>query len=410
MRARHGIRLCLWKAFRGTLSGSAIVVFSAAIGSAQESRAVATPEAAPALTLETRISMSDVLNRDQVESVVAIRSNEIREITNEAELRDPANELLAARLPEPAIRQITEGGQLRYVLPYRFKIVDPGAPDRLNLRAVAVVEQGGLRVEPTSLSYEGSVFVGIENEDNPGAPPANLGSPVLFQIVFSAGSVDPPAIQVSHTNLPFTRVRLGATTAPESAMLSIRASFDPTGDEMEIPVIPLKVLSAPDAIPGLGFGIGIVSVQLPGFLAGRVDEVTLNTSRGYLLPILVPLSEKGYGRSELRSAFFGTGEATITVERADLAFAPLTVRLFWPWVLIIALFVGASVSGGLFVRTETQGGFVLGFLIGVVVGVAVCAGINLTGMRSPEVATAAVAFVFAAVPGIAVSRKIWREA
>jgi hypothetical protein len=271
------------------------------------------------------------------------------------------------------------------------------------------VEQGGLRVDPNTVSYRGSVRVGIEDEDNPGAPPSNLAQPVLFQLVFNAGPVSPTDLEIRHTNLPFERVQLDATGVPETAVLSIRASFDPNGEDLEIPLIPLDILSAPEAIPGLGFGFGDVNVQLPAFLVGKITEVTLSTSRGYLRPTHVTLSEKGHGQSVLRSAFFGAGEARVNVERADLSFAPVSVRFFWPWALIIALVAGAAVSGGLFARTKTKGGFVLGSLIGFVVGVAICAGINLTGMRAPEVVTVAVAFVFAASPGFVVARKIWRE-
>lgn len=409
MRPLRHIIAQKWQATFGVfLMPFVIAVGSMTVG-AQGPRTETPAEAAQPVSIDTTLSVADALDGRNVAFVKALGEDEIREITTDADLEIAANEVIAARLLAPAERQIAEGGKLRYVLPYRFKVSSQSINDTLNLRAVAVVERGGLRVDPETVSFGGSVRVGIENEDNPGAPPAIFANPVLFELTFSAGSVSPSDIAITHTNLPFERVALSAMEVSDVEILNIRATFDPSGEDVEIPVIPIDVLSVPEAIPGLGFGFGDVSVQLPGFLVGRITEVTLSTSRGFLRPVNVPLSESGYGHSVLRSAFLGAGEARINVERADLFFAPVKVRFFWPWILIVAILAGAGLSGGLFARTKTTGGFLLGFLIGFVAGVAICAGINLTDLRAPQFVTVAVAFVFSAIPGFSVASKIWKQ-
>jgi hypothetical protein len=355
------------------------------------------------LSADAEISIADAFDTDQAAYVMALGRGEPQQITAASELEIGGDRFLATRLRAPAVQLPVEGAQLRYVLPYRFGVVAPGSPGRLNLRAVAVIEQGGLRVDPDTVSYQGSVRVGIEDQDDPGAPSAILENPVLFMLNFSAGRVQPRDLEITHTNLPFETVGLTVMQAPEKPVLNIRASFDPAdGENVEIPVVPIDILSAPEAIPGLGFGFGDVNVQLPRFLVGRITEVTLNSSQGYLEPSHVSLSPTGHGQSVLRSAFKGAGEARIEVKRDDLVFAPLTVRFFWPWALFVAVAVGAIVSGAIFARAKTKGGFWLGFLVGVVTGVAICGGINLTGRELPEFVTVVVAFVAAALPGFAV--------
>jgi hypothetical protein len=368
-----------------------------------------TPEPSGHLTAESKLTKTEVLDPRRVSIAVALGADRAREITSEDDLEITSHEVLAARIPGPVTSRIMEGGQLEYALPYRFADFNVGVTDRLLLRAVAVVERGGLRVDPETVQFRSSVRVGIINEDDPAVPREELAAPVSFQLTFSSGNVNPSDLEVTHTSLPFQRVELGAMDFREPPKLNIRASFDPLGEDIEIPVIPLEVLSVPEAIPGLGFGFGDVGVQLPGFLAGKITEVTLSTSRGSLRPILVPLSASGHGHSVLRSTFMGAGEARVSVERSDLAFAPATVSFVWPWMLILAAVAGAGLSGGLFARTNTTGGFLVGFLAGFAIGVAICAGINVTDLRAPEVASVAVAFFFAASPGVAVAKKIWKQ-
>jgi hypothetical protein len=386
-----------------------VVVATALVSTAQSPPLERTPPATPGISADAEISIHDALDTSRAAYLMALGAEEAHQITEVSELETGGDRFLATRLREPAIRLSVEEAQWQYVLPYRFGVVTPGGSGRLNLRAVAVVEQGGLRVDPDTVSYRGSVRVGIENQDDPAAPPVELKNAVLFMLNFSGGSVQPRDLEITHTNLPFESVALSALQAPEQPVLNFRASFDPPeGTDVEIPVVPIDVLSAPEAIPGLGFGYGEVNIQLPDFLVGRIMEVTLTTSRGYLKPNHVKLSESGHGRSVLRSAYKGAGEAHVTIERDDLVFTPVTVRFFWPWTLFIAVAAGALVSGAIFAFNETKGGLWLGFFVGLVTGVAICGGINLTGRELPNFATVVVAFVAAALPGfLIVAKKIF---
>lgn len=384
----------------------ALMVITSFLASAQGPTPKGTAPAAGRPIAEAEITVHDALDTSRAAYLMAIGADEAQQIISASELEMGGDRFLATKLREPAVQLSAEGAQLRYLLPYRFGVVSPGGFGRLNLRAVAVVEQGGLRVDPNTVRYQGSVRVGIENQDDPGALPVDLETPVLFMLNFSGGSVEPRDLEISHTNLPFETVWLAAMQAPKTPVLNFRASFDPPeGINVEIPVVPIDVLSAPRAIPGMGFGYGDVNIQLPGFLVGRINEVTLSSSRGHLEPTHVELSDSGHGKSVLRSAFFGTGEARIEVERDDLVFAPATVQFFWPWSLLLAVVAGAGVSGGIFKFAETKGGFWLGFLAGLVTGVAACGGINLTNWELPGFATVVVAFVAAALPGFTVVAK-----
>jgi hypothetical protein len=126
-----------------------------------------------------------------------------------------------------------------------------------------------------------------------------------------------------------------------------------------------------------------------------VTELTLHTTLGHLDPTTVTISATGRGESTLRSSGIGTASVTL-VDEAYEADA-VAVDFPWPWVLSIALVLGAVVGG--FLGQLAGGRFVVSALVGIVIGIAWCAGIRLTSIDLGTPVTAASAFVAAALYG-----------
>ena len=215
--------------------------------------------------------------------------------------------------------------------------------------------------------------------------------------MFNAGIVIPISLIINHTNLPYERINLTAPGLQVPPKLKILSSFDTTGVEVDIPVLLPKIeLGAPSKIPGWGLGYGKVSVTLSPELIGKIDEVTLDTDKGYIDPKRLPLSSSGIGVAELRS--IGLGKAKIEIKGEHFYCEPIYVHFTLPWVFSIAILLGAFVSGVLF--KSSKGKFWVGLLIGIVVSVGYGAGINVGYIEVGKYFTEIVAFFTAALPGI----------
>jgi len=385
---------------RGRLGAGIILFVVAVVGTAIARGTVVPGGAVVRRPLDLEIRKADLFNPGKVRFVKVLTADGSREVKSAADLRTLAPDaLLAVRLKSGAVR--VEDGRHRVVLPYRFRLAGETDGDAVRLRAVVIVEAGGLRMDPSSKRFVGSVLIGIEDERNPDAPRRDFPTPIPFQFVFSGGAVAPGDLGIRHTNLPFQRVGLDAAEPPSPALLSVMASFDTRGEDVEIPVTKPRVeLRAPDALPGLGFGFGTVSVRIPPHLVGHVKEVTLHASQGRLDPSRVSFDESGSGQSRLRSS--GLGEATVEILAGELGADPVTVTFGWPWHLLIAIVVGALVGGGLYSRGGGRGGFLAGLLAGLVTGAALCGGVNLTGADLGNYVTEVLTAVAAALPGFRV--------
>jgi hypothetical protein len=318
----------------------------------------------------------DLFNPEKV-SYVKARYNgverDIRNINDLNNVREGA--VLVAKLKaEPELVQL-EGERAQIILPYKFQIAGALAGEAIHFRAVAFLENGGLRWNPSAREYQCSVLVGIEDENNPTAEPVDLPEPVDLQFIFSGGEVSPKLCKIGHTSIPYPSIDLTANSEPAAPILTIIAYFVPDGENVEIPVIrPQVELRAPKSIAGFGMGEGDVIVVVPPDLRDTVKQVTLNADPGYIEPIKLIIGSDGTGIAKLRSA--GLGIATVDIVDAYIDCDPVEVKYSFPWILLIAVVAGSLVGGALW---QSAGGkFPVGFFLGMLTSLAYSCGVNFT--------------------------------
>lgn len=373
-----------------------VILFSTA--TIVRTQAQPTPTITPPQKLKYfKLEREELFNKDKVKYLVAITGETVQEISSSADLNKLAiNSVLAARINEKVKVESMTDRKTRILLPYKFALPASVDSEVKNLRAVAELEQGGLHWEPQHNQFRGSLLVGLENEDSPGAPPVDLPYPVVFQFTFSSGGVSPDTKDVTHTNLPYSRVNLAADEKPVSSILKILTTFDPDGVEVNIPVVlPIVKLNGPSSIPGMGFGFGEITVTLPSNLAGSVTYVTLSIDHGFLDPNPLSITVEGIGVSRLRSS--GMGKAKIELVDTHLESDPVYVDYVFPVFSLIFILIGAIFSGFLF--KFSSGKFLVGLLLGLILAIAYSASISLIDIDLGKFVTEVGGLVAAAVPG-----------
>jgi hypothetical protein len=326
------------------------------------------------------------------------------------------NELLVARTGE-RVTETVVNDRRRFELPLEIVGVAP-AGGRLNLGAVVEVAGGGLRLREDASGFEGQIFVGIEDKDNPSGM-RTLGRQVQFLVTADADLVEPSTMTIEHANLPYSPVLIRTSRTATSVSVRIRPDFEPKGFEIEVDTVrPRVTLSAsPPAIQGLGLETTEIRVGVSDALVNPGVLVNLNAEGGRLSSTELALGAGGTAVATLRSS--GVGDATVRASHAFLAPAePLVVRFLFPWAFAIAVTLGGAIGGvlryGVPKRRKGRridmwplvGHAIFGILAGLVVAVAYAVGINLLNVQPNATAGEALVFVLAALGALASSARL----
>ena len=328
------------------------------------------------------------------------------------------HELLVARTGDRATESVVNNRK-RFELP--LEIVGVAVTGgQLNLGAVVEVAGGGLNLREDANGFEGQIFVGIEDKDNPTGT-RTLGRQVQFLVTANADSVDPSAMTIEHANLPYKPVLIRTSRAATSVTVRVRPDFEPKGFEIEIDAMRprLTVSASPPSIQGFGLETTEIRVGVADALVKPGVSVNLNAGGGRLSSSELVLGPAGTAVASLRSG--GVGKVDVLASHPFLASAePRVVTFLFPWAFATAVTLGGAIGGVLRygVPKRRKGKRVtvaplvwhglFGVLAGVVVATAYAIGINLLNVQPNAIAGEALMFVLAALGALASSARLVR--
>ncbi len=113
-------------------------------------------------------------------------------------------------------------------LPNRYITPDQTGTALLTLTIRVAAEGGGLAFDARDRSFSGVVLIGLEDSLRR-TERIPLGGRIELQLTSDVARVDPPTIQIDHTNIPWKRVQVFARSPRDTVHLRIQAVFDPEG-------------------------------------------------------------------------------------------------------------------------------------------------------------------------------------
>jgi len=271
------------------------------------------------------------------------------------------------------------------VLPFRVLAIDRAA-DLLLLRPVVQVDP--LEYDGASREFTGTMHVGLEDsQDRAGS--RSLSGPMAFLISGAGVRADPAGLTLDHTNLPFAPVRLATQASGESLLIHLRATFNPEGIDVSVPLahppITLEQVSGP--VAGWGLGVAIVHVALP--LEAGAEARVVRLSAGRATPEPAELTLTGGETRDVRIRSVGILADTLLAESPPFRSDRLVLTYVWPIRLVLTALAGALLGTGLVRRVSARRGrsepwprqLAGGLAAGSFAAAAFAVGVNLTGLK-----------------------------
>jgi len=293
-------------------------------------------------------------------------------------------QLLAVRVPETASPPRGASPSLQ-VLPFRFLTTDRRS-DLLFVRPV--VQADRLEYDGASRAFTGALYVGLEDTlDRTGS--RSLSGSVAFLISGAGVHADPSGLTIDHTNLPYVLVRLATQESGESLLVHVRATFNPEGIDIAVPLAhPAITLAAVSGrVTGWGLGVSVVHVALP--LEAGSEARVVRLSAGHATPEPAELTLVGGETRDVRIRSVGIRSDTLVAESPPFRSDQLVLAYVWPIRLVLTAVLGALLGIGLSRvgpkqrrPTEPWGHHLAaGLASGTFVAVAFAVGLNLTGLK-----------------------------
>ncbi len=320
----------------------------------------------------------------------------------------PVGGVLSVRVAESAVMEApSRSGDMRIILPDRGFVQTRDGTGML-LVPVVMVEGGGLRYDPASGTFQGSIRVGVEDSLQR-AGSVNLPNPISFLVTGSADAIAPRDLSIGHTNLPFATVSLEDATPEGTLLLNVRTTLHPDGVDIEIPIDrdDLILEASPTRVQGMG--LEQATLTLGPAPSGMGAAVQLAADHGNLADSEVRLSADGTSRTTIRSYWVGT--STVTTRSVPFRNAQTTVEFVFPWLFLTIALIGGAVGGTAAWALKKRGAKApgpgpkylpylgSGMLLGLIATVAYAVGINVTGYNPVVTTGQAVVFAMAALVG-----------
>jgi hypothetical protein len=268
------------------------------------------------------------------------------------------------------------------------------------VRAIGGSATFTIAFEPQGLAYSpdgtfvGTVHIGLNDSLRPDST-LKLASPVQILLSSPTGDAefDNTDIQVSHTNLPFTPVRVHARdVGQDSIHLVIRAS---SGRDFPFAVVLLRpaltIRPSPSRIAGFGLEQTSLTVEVPNIGSGN-RTVALSSGKSTPAQGVLAIAVGGDGSTTLRSK--STGVDTIWARSAPFKPAMTIVTYDFPVLFLLAAIFGGALGAlarvlgfktGMKKGTEQAYGMsvVGGIVLGLIVAVAYAIGVRLVSVAVP---------------------------
>lgn len=237
--------------------------------------------------------------------------------------------------------------------------------------------------------FAGELLLGIVDLENPRRSGPLDGATVTVQLLAPPGTLDRVDLALSRIGHPFERVAVESELAQDPFSIDFVSQLDPDLPRAELRVhLPRLMLSAPDAIEGLGVGEAVVTVS--GASAGLPpgETITLDLNNGWLAERAVIVDASGTASTRVRSAWLGEGTLRIVAPPAYQS-APQVIRYTWPMGFIAATLFGGILGALVLVYMlkrrdpASRQSYVTDWFVGVIIGVAATT-MAYAGMTLPE--------------------------
>ena len=283
----------------------------------------------------------------------------------------------------------------------RVASVDAGGTARIAALAFAP-EGGGLRYDPETDEFRGTLEVWLEDQDQAGlAYP--LPQAVSINLFSEADSLSAALVRFTATDEP-QRIAIVARAPGDSVKVELWPLARIDSVTAGVRVLPsLRVRVTPTRVAGWGLETAVATVELLGDAHGEFG-VTVTPTRA--APQALTFTHREAKAAVLRSR--GMGPDTIRVTGAGMAPALAVVTYGFPFALLIAAIVGSAIGTVLLqltarkTKTRTPAdaplrAFARGLLLGVVAAVAYAVGVKAIPIPLPPQFGEGGAFVVAAL-------------
>lgn len=231
-----------------------------------------------------------------------------------------------------------------YALPIRLITPDATLQGTWVLRPVYKVANR-MRWNPEQQLFRGALFVAIEDSLRRGES-RPLPTPVRFELLTDADSINPNQFAFEHTNLPLRRVQLVARRVLDSLRVQLVPEFNVAGVDVWIPVEPsMRIETTPQRIQGWGIGTARVVVHVLGVSPDSTRRASVTSSAGELDAVDLRFGPAGTATTRLRSQ--GGGAATLSASAPGLGDATATIDFMLPWPFVLAALLGGVAGGAL---------------------------------------------------------------
>jgi hypothetical protein len=224
-----------------------------------------------------------------------------------------------------------------------FDLMMPAANGELVALRPVYLPMQRLRYDANEQAFLGKFFIALEDTLRR-ASSRRLESAVRLQFTSDGDAVDPPNVEVSHTNFPLVEVGVRARTVRDSLRIRIIPEFDLNGVDVWLGADPALAFQSRGArIQGMGVQTAVLSIGLVGPPLDRPVTVVLDTDRGTVEPSSVEIDATGVATARIRSA--GVGPATVTISSPELVGDQIDLYFTWPVVFLLASLLGGALGG-----------------------------------------------------------------
>lgn len=268
----------------------------------------------------------------------------------------------------------------------------------LRIAALAFApDAGGLRYDPATDEFRGTLEVWLEDQTDPGTGYA-LPQPVSINVFSEADSLSESLVRFTGTR-DIQRLSIVVRSPGDS----VRVQFWPLAriDSVTaaVRVLPaLRVRVTPARVAAWGLETAVATVELLGDAHGEFG-VTVRPTRAD--PVALQFTHREARSAVLRSR--GMGPDTVRVSGAGVAPALAVVTYVFPFALLIALTLGSAIGtaalqlGAKTKSTRLWWAFVRGLLLGIVAVAAYAVGVKAIPVSIPAQVGEGGAFVVSAL-------------
>lgn len=279
-----------------------------------------------------------------------------------------------------------------------LRLVSVDAKGAVKIAALAFApEGGGLRYDPASDEFRGTLEVWLENLEDAGLS-YPLPQPVNINVFSEADSISSGPVTFEATSQP-VRLSVVARAPGDSVKIQFWPAARIDSVTVAVRVLPaLRVRVTPSRVAAWGLETAVATVELLGDAHGEFGVTVRPTLAD---PQTLQFTHREAKAAVLRSR--GLGPDTVRVSGAGLAPAQAVVTYVFPVALLVALLLGSTAgTAALRLNAKTRSArpgwaFLRGLLLGLIAVAAYAVGVKAIPVPVPAQVGEGGAFVVSAL-------------